>query len=237
MTETQPNMFKYVVIARGDDILISYPHEIDDIPEKTSKILKKIDTNSPYSVIEQNNLLFTASTDSNKLIFLCVCDKSVETVHVGKFLTTLKQQWTQNYGAIADSILPGEKDDEFLPKIAEMMNNINDKLRPTLIKTQAENPVVPTPQNENNDVNQPLLNNKDEQPISNPFAQQPNDTFSLVGDEFSEADALETRGLGFYCRRYRMIIMIMIGLILILYFSLSFYCDDFNIFRCFKNSK
>ncbi|OHT04754.1 hypothetical protein TRFO_06194 [Tritrichomonas foetus] len=241
MSDIEACMFKYVVIARDEVPLVNYPLDLPDIHEKTLKILKKLDTSSPFSVIEQNNFLYTASTDSNKIVFLCVCDKNVETRQVGKFLTTLKQQWTQNYGAISLTIAPGEKSDEFCPKIKEMYDSYNEKLRPSLVRAEREQhemmeePIV--------NINDPLLNNKEDSSLAsipNPFASQMyGDQESMVGSIPERFDEIEPNqnvyGFLFFFRRYRFLIMLVIGVLLLVYFAFAFYCEDFNLFKCSSN--
>lgn len=247
MNNQDLNTFKYVIIARKDTILISYPPDLPEVFEKTVKILKKIDTSSPFSVIEQNNLLYTASTDPNNITFLCVCDKSVETPQVGKFLTTLKHQWMQNYGAISQTIAPGENSDEFCPKIKELVDNLNEKLRPNLASagvsssstkgnpTSNSNVVTTSATN----VNEPLLDNHEKSILPNPFATSNyNDQADINNPEMFDEEIQERNTFPFcnYFRRNRFIILLIIGIIMIIYFSISFYCEDFNIFRCSGSS-
>lgn len=245
MNTQDSNMFKFVLIARNDAILISYPPNLPEMLEKSIKILKKLDTSSPFAVIEQNNLLYTASTDSNNIIFLCVCDKSVETPQVGKFLTTLKHQWMQNYGAISQTISPGEKSEEFCPKIKELVDNTNEKLRPTLstsgIPNSKGNPNTNVITSTNTNVNEPLLNNRENSILPNPFATSNYNNQGEViinNPEMFDEDIQERNGqtLCNYLKRNRFVLMLIAGIILIIYFSISFYCEDFNVFRCSGSS-
>lgn len=248
MSNQEGNIFKFVLIARNDNILISYPPDLPEMLEKSTKILKKLDTSSPFAVIEQNNLLYTASTDSNNIIFLCVCDKSVETPQVGKFLTTLKHQWMQNYGAISQTIAPGEKSDEFCPKIKELIDSTNEKLAPALSSSGISSPNTKVNSNSNvitsnnTNINEPLLNNRENSILPNPFASPNyNDNEAMINNPEMFDEDIQERNAGSICnylKRNRFIIMLIVGIFLIIYFSISFYCEDFNIFRCSgSNSK
>lgn len=242
MTDRESNTFKYVAIARDGVILVDYPPNQADMQEKTLKILKKLDTSSPFSVIEQNNLLFTASTDSNKIVFFCICDKKVETRHIGKFLTNLKQQWTQNYGAISQTISPGEKNNEFSPKIQEMFDSINEKLRPTLLSQNNDNQETPethpTTIHTTSNIDHPLLeNNEQESALPNPFAPRKNnyqDEILMNTPEIFDDDMTfeQNRGTLAFIQRNRYKILLAVALILLIYFIFAFYCSDFNLFRC-----
>lgn len=242
MSNQDSNIFKFVLIARNDAVLVSYPLDLPEMLEKSTKILKKLDTSSPFAVIEQNNLLYTASTDSNKIIFLCVCDKNVDTPVVGKFLTTLKHQWMQNYGAISQMIAPGEKNDEFCPKIKELFDSTNEKLRPTLTSSGVSSPISKTTTNvitsNETNVDEPLLNTRENPILPNPFAStnyNDNEDPEMFDESIREGNA---NALCNYFKRNRFIILLIVGIVFIIYFSISFYCEDFNIFRCSgSNSK
>ena len=120
-------IFKYAMVARGNIPLAEYPLEQTEIHNKAMKFIGKIDPSSPHSVMEQNNLIFTAYSENDGLTFVCCCDKNVETKDVGLFLNNLKSQWIQAYGASSSSILPNEKNEEFGAPIRDLLSHFNEK--------------------------------------------------------------------------------------------------------------
>jgi hypothetical protein len=83
-------VFKFALVAREATSLAKYPTDNPNLYITVMGMLRKLDPNALFSVIEQHNLLFTASTTQGGLSFVCLCEKNVETRRVGQFLNNLK---------------------------------------------------------------------------------------------------------------------------------------------------
>ena len=230
--DRQPPMsntvFKYALVARGSVPLAEFPRNSTDIHEKSMKILSKLDPSAPFSVVEQQNLVFTASTTKDGLSFVCLCDKSVETRRVGQFLSALKSKWMQTYGPASADFQQGEKDSEFGPQMQELLNHYNELVPPP--------PPEEEPQRDPESLE--VVEERDETP-KNPFAldviaddeHQPGLPPGFEQDREGSLVGLKIR---IWWGRHKWHVLIVLGLIVWVYIVLAFYCQDATLVKCFS---
>jgi hypothetical protein len=119
-------VFKFALVARGTTPLAKYPADDAELYGTAMAMLRKLDSNAPFSVVEQHNLLFTASTTQGGMSFVCLCEKNVETRRVGQFLSNLKGKWIQSYGAASSEMAEAAKDDEFRAQLKDLIGHYNE---------------------------------------------------------------------------------------------------------------
>jgi hypothetical protein len=168
-------------------------------------------------VVEQHNLLFTASTTQSGLSFVCLCEKNVETRRVGQFLTNLKSRWIQTYGSASSELAEASKDSEFRAQLKDLIDHYNEICPPT---TPAEEPTPPQPQQ------QP----QSPQPLPEVAAIELRDTDP---ETFREDGSLAGLRMKIWWQRYRCKVFFVIGLIVWLYVLFAWYCGDPTLAKCF----
>ncbi|KAH0790609.1 vesicle-associated membrane protein 7 [Histomonas meleagridis] len=196
------------MVARGNIPLAEFPLDQPEIHSKAMKFLSKIDPSSPHSVMEQNNLIFTAYSESDGITFICCCDKNVETKDVGLFLNNLKSQWIQAYGASSSTIQANEKNDEFGVPIKELLSHFNEKSIQK--KNTPVQPIetLPKPVEHDDPDEVPIIN-------SNPFPLQENSP-PEIPDDFQTDESLTTLRIKVFWRNHKTLIIIFCLVLLLL---------------------
>lgn len=224
-------VFKYALVARGSTPLAEYPLDDPDTHEMAMQILAKLDLSTPFSVVERQHVLFTASTNKDGMSFICMCDKSVETRRVGQFLSNLKSKWMQCYGLSSTSIEKNEKDEEFEPHFVELLNHYNELVPP---------PPPPEPQPEKAaEADAPLVDQMDvaENPFSISTLADTSVHHPEIPDGFHSDPVDESLGklrVRIWCGRYKWYIICFFGLFVWLYIICAFYCNDITLGKCLR---
>ena len=207
------SMFKHCMVARGSIPLAEYPTNEVELHEKSMKFLTKLDTSSPHSVMEQNNLLFTAATENEGISFVCCCDRNVETKNVGLFLNNLKSQWIQAYGAASSTFNMNEKSNEFGVIMKELIDHFNEKSKQ--IPNNNNVNVVPAVES----IHEPLNTNdeSDELIETNPFPLQESPP-QEISDDFHSDESLTALKLKVFWQRNKVTILIVAAVIFLVLF-------------------
>lgn len=221
----EATVFKYGLVARGFVPLAEYPSDNDEIHEKSMKILKRLDPSSPHSVVEQSNMVFTAATDPDGMSFVCLCDKSVETKSCGQFLNNLKSVWMQNYGASSSTLTENEKNEEFGPKIKELIDKYNEQ---SIKESNAQPPIA--------------VDVEDLPEVANPFpmqgimadAEDPSLPSGFTDERIEES--LFLLRLKIWWQRYHLWVIGALLILFVIYLVLSYACGGATLPYCRNSS-
>jgi hypothetical protein len=218
-------VFKFALVARTGVPLAEYPLDDTEIREKAIRILKRIDQTASFSVVEQQNFIFTASTTADGMCYVCLCDKNVETRRVGQFLGNLKTKWVQSYGTSAITLSQNEKDEEFGPCIQELLDHYNS-LSPPPVETS------PRPSDSENLVTE-------RESVENPFVLQSaggaiHQPDIPAGFRTDGQESLTGLRMKIWCQRYKWPVIIILGLVFWIYILMAFYCSDATLSKCFN---
>jgi hypothetical protein len=209
-------VFKFALVARGPISLAKYPKDDADLYDKTLKILRKLDPSAPFSVVEQQNLLFTTSTTQDGLSFVCICDKNVETRRVGQFLNALKSKWIQSYGATLADIPQDGKDDEFQPSLKDLIDHYNTLCPPAgEVPPSPRDPEVPS-------------GPAQFEPMARLIHEEPD-----IVEEARPDESLAGLRVRIWWQRYGRKVLIVIGLVIFIYLLFAWYCGDLTLAKCF----
>jgi hypothetical protein len=201
-------VFKLALVARGATSLAKYPTDDADLYEKALKILRKVDPAAPFSVVEQHNLVFTASTTPGGMSFVCLCDKSVETRRVGQFLSNLKSKWMQSYGPASSEFQKDAKDEEFQPQLRELIDHYNE-------------------------ISPPLLPAEAPEPEPHPFVVEVEPREPEVVEGFGGQESLTGLRARIWWQRHKWHLLVFLGLVLWVYISCAWYCGGLTLGGCF----
>jgi hypothetical protein len=213
-------VFRFALVARGTTSLAKYPVDDPDLYGKAIAMLRKLDPNAPFSVVEQQHLLFTASTTQDGVSFICLCETNVETRRVGQFLSNLKSKWFQSYGPAASEMAEDSKDDEFQTQLKDLIDHYN-QICPPIPATDEPAP-APLPE-----VGEIELRDPDEGVIHITGADPG------VAETFHDDGSLTRLRLRILWQRYRCKVLFVIVLIVWLYILVAWYCGDATLAQCF----
>ena len=118
--------FKYAAVARGATPLAEHSLVTGNHRTIAIRMLENIDPKTQRAVVEQNQGVFTAITEPDRVSFVVLTDKSVRLDGRLAFLNDLKQRWRGRYGNSAAGFAPNSKNAEFgSTEMAALMRNYN----------------------------------------------------------------------------------------------------------------
>ena len=118
--------FKYATVARGATPLAEHSLVTGNHRTIAVRMLENIDPKTQRAIVEQNQGVFTAITEPDRMSFVVLTDKSVRLDGRLAFLNDLKQRWRGRYGNSAAGFAPSSKNVEFgSTEIAALMRNYN----------------------------------------------------------------------------------------------------------------
>lgn len=123
MAQSGKSWFNYGCVAKAGIILAQFPSD-GEIIEVANKVIPNLDFNSPSSAIEQGNYMTMAVTSHDKITYVGICDKSIETKDAKSLLDKIKAEWSKKYGSSSD-FQPNEKSEEFGPIIQVLLDQAN----------------------------------------------------------------------------------------------------------------
>jgi vesicle-associated membrane protein 7 len=122
------NNFQYALVARGTTPLAEYAVVAGNSRAIVLKMLESLDPNKSRGIVEQAGGIILSLTDPDRITYVCVVDRQINSSAGYAFLDEVKGKWRQRYGNSAGSFAPSSKNAEFgNTEIAAIMRNYNSQ--------------------------------------------------------------------------------------------------------------
>lgn len=105
--------YQYALVAHGSTPIAEYSLIEGNHRSIAIKMLENIDPKTPNAVVEQGNFIFMTLTESDRMTFLVLTQKSVPASGRISFLQELQRKWRSKYGRSGASFGKYSKNDEF----------------------------------------------------------------------------------------------------------------------------
>lgn len=119
--------FVYALVARGETPLAEYSSVQGNYKTVAVRMLQSIDPKKTYHQLDQDKYVFHSLSDTDRMTFLCLTDKTVSPQLRVSFLEELQRKWRAKYGAQGSTFQSYSKDKEFQPEIQSLFQTFNSE--------------------------------------------------------------------------------------------------------------
>ena len=119
--------FVYALVARGETPLAEYSSVQGNYKAVAVRMLASIDPKKPVHLLEQDKYVFQSLTETDRMTFLCLTDKTVAQQLRQAFLEELQRKWRTKYGSQGATFQSYSKDKEFQPEIQALFTTYNSE--------------------------------------------------------------------------------------------------------------